>query len=395
MNKKLIIPIALGAIILIFIISKIVGGGKILLDWQEAGTDTNIPDSIVVKVYVENSGSMNAYMCDGSELKDAVYDYVSDIKKFANDSCALYYINSEIIPRHESLDTYIKDLTPNSFAKAGGNKTNTDLRAIFKDILAANSANTISVFVSDCILDIPQDARNFFGNCQVAIKNTFNEALSKNPNLGVMIIKLKSKFNGYWFCGKNKEYLSDVKRPYYIWVIGDKRILSELNKKYPSDNIYGGIENYCAFSTSQPIPFTIEKKRYVINHTGKINVEVLADFSNSLQSELIINSLGQYSVSNPTQIQLNSIQKIRAPHSRFSHVLNLEIQNAKIMNSATITFSYPNIQQWVEESNDNTGTNVKNNLDKTTGILYLIKGVSEAYKNHTTFGSIEFNLKNK
>jgi hypothetical protein len=65
------------------------------------------------------------------------------------------------------------------------------------------------------------------------------------------------------------------------------------------------------------------------------------------------------------------------------------------MNSVTITFSYPAIQRWVEESNDNTGEDVKNNMDKTTGILYLIKGVSEAYKNHTTFGNIEFNLKNK
>ncbi len=29
-----------------------------------------------LKVYIENSGSMDGYMCEGSELKDAVYDYI-------------------------------------------------------------------------------------------------------------------------------------------------------------------------------------------------------------------------------------------------------------------------------------------------------------------------------
>lgn len=396
MNKKIVIPTILSVVIVVFIIAKMCGSGeKIQLEWDEVNTNTSIPDTIELKAYVENSGSMDAYMCDGSDLKDAVYDYVSDMKKFCNDSCSLYYINSEIVPCKVPLDTYIKNLTPSSFAKAGGNRVDTDLREIFKKVLANQTTNTVSVLISDCILDIPQDATNFFGNCQVSIKNTFNEALTKNPELGVMIMKLKSKYNGYWYCGKNKEYLSNQTRPYYIWVIGDKSILSKMNKKIPYDSILGGIENYCAFSTSQSIPFAIEKKRYVVNHTGKINVEVLVDLSNSLQSEIILTSLGQYTMSNPTQMLLSSIQKIKAQHSRFSHVLNLEIENPKIMNFATITFSYPSIQKWVEESNDNTGEDVKNNMDKTTGILYLIKGVSEAYKNHTTFGNIEFNLKNK
>ena len=395
MNKKVLIPAILSLVIVLFIIAKMCSGGsKVQLVYDEVKGCSSIPDSLLLKVYVENSGSMDAYMCDGSELKDAVYDYISDLKKIAKDSCFLFYINSDIIPCKVTLDTYIKNLTPISFAKAGGVRANTDLRDIFKKVLAAQNANTVSVFVSDCILDIPEDATNYFGNCQVSIKNTFNEALSKNPNLGVQIMKLKSKFNGFWYCGKNKEYLSNEIRPYYIWVIGDKNVLSEINKRIPYDSILGGIENYCAFSTSQSIPFTIEKKRHVINHTGKINVEVLADLSTSLQSEVIVTSIGQYTMSNPTQILLSSVQKIKAPHSRFSHVLNLEIQNPKILNTATITFSYPAIQQWVEDSNDNTGTNVTSNMDKTTGILYLIKGVSEAYKNHTTFGNIEFKLKN-
>ena len=154
-------------------------------------------------------------MCVGSNLKDAVFDYVSDLKRLAS-SCSLYYINSKVIPFNGDLNTYIKNLTPQSFANAGGNRSNTDLRQIFNTIVKANGKHTVSVFVSDCILDIPQNAINFLGNYQVSIKNTFNEALTENPNLGVEIIKLDSKFDGFWYCGHNKELLRDVKRPYYI-----------------------------------------------------------------------------------------------------------------------------------------------------------------------------------
>ena len=36
-----------------------------------------------------------------------------------------------------------------------------------------------------------------------------------------------------------------------------------------------------------------------------------------------------------------------------------------------------------------------NSVDKTTGILYLVQGVADAYKGHLKYGCIEFNVKNK
>lgn len=175
MNKKLIIPITICAIIIIAVISTCLGkSSKIKLIWETVPAPKEIKDSIELKVYVENSGSMDAYMCAGSNLKDVVFDYVSDLKRLTT-SCSLYYINSEVIPFTGNLNTYIKNLTPQSFAKAGGNRANTDLRQIFDTILKANSKQTVSVFISDCILDIPQNAIDFLGNCQISIKNTFNE----------------------------------------------------------------------------------------------------------------------------------------------------------------------------------------------------------------------------
>lgn len=394
MKKKIIVPSVLGIFVLIFIVSKIIGcGGKIVLDWENSNSTPTLPDTICLNVYVENSGSMNGYMCDGSNLKDAVYDYVSDLKKNAT-TCNLFYINSQVIPCNVSLDNYIKNLTPSSFAKAGGNLKDTDLRSIFKLIMSKHETNAVSVFISDCILDIPQSATDFFGNCQVSVKNTFNEAIAKYPNLGVEILKLQSKFNGYWYCGNNKQMLNGVKRPYYIWVIGDKNILAMLNEKVPVAKIIGGIDDYCAYSTSQSIAFDIDKKRYAVNHSGKIDVAVLADLRPSLQEKSLLENIYQYSPENPVLTKVTSIKTISKPDSRYSHVINLEISSPQTLKTASISLNYPEMAQWVKLSNDSTGI-YESSVDKTTGIQYLIQGVADAYRDHLNFGTISFNLKNK
>ena len=395
MNKKFLIPIVICAIIVIAVISTCVGGGsKIKLQWNAVLPPEEINDSIELKVYVENSGSMDAYMCAGSNLKDAVFDYVSDLKRLTT-SCSLYYINSKIILYNGELKSYIKDLTPQSFARAGGNRGNTDLRDIIEKIIRANGKQTVSVFVSDCILDIPENAIDFFGNCQVSIKNTFNEALSANPDLGVEIIKLESKFDGYWYCGHNSTHLTDVKRPYYIWVIGDQRYLAEFNKKVPIENIIGGIKEYSAYAAPQKIPFDMNRSTYVTNHSGKINVEILVNLRGSLQSSDLYKNTAQYKSANPSQVTVISACEITDASSPYSHVITLEIDNPETLKHETLTFSYPYLANWVSNSDDTTGTNVKENLDRTTGLMALIKGVAEAYKNSTTYGSVSFELKNK
>lgn len=393
MNNKIIIPIAIVLLLVIIILASTFGGGhKVSLDWEAVTPQGKTIGPIKLNVYVENSGSMDGYMCPGSNLKDAVFDYVSDLKK----ECAttsLFYINSQIIPCKQSVENYIQNLTSTSFAKAGGDRTNTDLRHIIKMMLQKQDKSTLTVFVSDCILDIPENALNFFGNCQVSIKNSFIQALDKNPDLGVQIVKLQSKFNGYWYCGKNKELLTNVKRPYYIWIIGDKHLLAKVNKDVPYSKIIGGIDNHCAFSNPDIVPFDIDKKKYIVNHTGKIFVDVLTDLSCTLQSEKVLTDCGNYSVDNPTQVAVVSSEHITATESKYSHVLRLCLDNPQSLNSETITLRFPSIPSWISRTNDDSGDNVKKNLDKTTGILYLIKGVADAYQSEKPYGTITFKIK--
>ena len=194
---------------------------------------------------------------------------------------------------------------------------------------------------------------------------------------------------------KNCKKLSGIKRPYYIWLIGDQRILAQLNKSVKVDNIIGGIKNYSAYASSQPIPFTFEKTTFKVNHTKKIKVELVTDLSASLQNGLVTKNLKNYKVSNPSQMTILSVQDVNASGSKYSHVIEFEISNPETLREENISFFYPYLDLWVEAANDSTGTDIDNNIDKTTGILSLVKGVAEAYKDHTNYGTISFSLKNK
>ena len=49
----------------------------------------------------------------------------------------------------------------------------------------------------------------------------------------------------------------------------------------------------------------------------------------------------------------------------------------------------------VSESNFENWSYIQNNLNKTTGIKYLIQGVADAYKNEKISTTFNFNVKRK
>lgn len=49
----------------------------------------------------------------------------------------------------------------------------------------------------------------------------------------------------------------ESKRPYYIWMIGNKELLGKLNKKVALTTIQHGYDNYVAFASTTNVPFDI------------------------------------------------------------------------------------------------------------------------------------------
>lgn len=353
-----------------------------------------------LKVFVENSGSMDGYMCDGSQLKDALYDYVSDLNRNV-DTTKLYYINSQIIPYSGNLTSYIKDLNPASFHKAGGNTANTDLGSIIASVLENVNDSTIALFVSDCILDLPaKDAQKFLTNCEIRIKDEVINAQKRVADLGVEVLKLSSNFNGkYFYPNGTVEVLKDVKRPYYIWIFGKKNYLANLNTAVPFSQLVkfdlGGI---VAFANQSPVPFDIFNNgvtsKIIVPTQGNYHIIIQADFRTTLQPDGMVQDKENYSFNNSNLI-VDSIGTISDPKSKYSHFIRFTIPKGTNIAQDCLTFNTPKMPSWVLESNDDTGVNIQENMAKTTGIKYLIQGVADAYKNENVSTTFNFNVKRK
>ena len=357
-------------------------------------------DKPYLKVFIENSGSMDGYMCDGSQLKDAIYDYVSDLNRYT-ERTELYYINSDTIPYKGSLTSYIKNLNPVSFKVAGGNTANTDLGDIFSRVLSTVNDSTVVIFVSDCILDLPnKDTRKFLTSCEIQIKNEVVNTMKRLPDLGIEILKLSSDFNGKYYQTDGKVvYLQDVKRPYYVWIIGDKNYLARFNSKVPLSllNKYN-FEEMVAFSTLSEGPFDIFNRtlsgKVVLPVGNGYRITLLADFRTTLQPEENILDITNYTFTNP-KLTVEEVHRISAEDSPYTHYVNFILPKETLITQEFLTFAIPPIPLWIEESNDDYGTNISVNLSKTTGIKYLIQGVADAYKNEKALARMNFNVKTR
>lgn len=353
-----------------------------------------------LQVYIENSGSMDGYMCDGSQLKDAIYDYISDLNRYTS-TTELCYINSKIIPYDGNLTSYIKDLNPTAFRQAGGNRANTNLGNIIASVLETVNDTTVAIFVSDCILDLPsKDAKDFLANCEIRIKDEIINAQKRIPDLGVEVLKLSSDFNGrYFYTNGTVEVLKDVKRPYYIWVFGDKNYLSKLNALVPFSQLAKyDLSGIVAFANQSNVPFDIFNNsltsKIIVPAHGDYHITIQADFRTTLQPDGVIQDKGNYTFNNST-IVVDGIYPISDAKSKYSHFIRFTIPKGTNIAQDFLTFNTPKIPSWVSETNDETGVNIQENINKTTGIKYLIQGVADAYKNEKVSTSFNFNVKRK
>ena len=93
MKKNKYLPLVIAIIFGIILIPFLTGGddGRYVVSYDEIKPVKCYRPS-KIKLYVENSGSMDGYMFDGSELKDAVYSYVSGLQTHS-DTSELYFVN--------------------------------------------------------------------------------------------------------------------------------------------------------------------------------------------------------------------------------------------------------------------------------------------------------------
>jgi hypothetical protein len=352
----------------------------------------------VVNVYIENTGSMAGYMCSGSEYKDAIYSYLSELDASCADTLKLNYINTQVIPYKGGLVNFIKGLTPTNILHTGGNTNFSDIGDMLQTIICKTHDNVISIFVSDCILALPNGAtQDYYVNRQIEIKNTISKYLNNYGNLGIEIFRLESKFIGNYYPGSI--YLNG-KRPYYMFVFGDKKILSEMNKKVPFTAIKHGVKNYYAYTTESQIPFQITNKFGVSNPKGlplktkgkSGDYEFMAnmDLSQTLQGDEVLEQVSNYEIDNAS---CKVVSITNTGGGDYTHIITLSLNKNIKAAANTVSLHQPALPTWLDYANADANSSIKSNMDKTIGVKYIIGGISDAYNGHLMH--FDFEISNK
>ena len=378
----LLVAIIFGSIMFSLIIKD---DGRYIVSFDEIQPVTPYKPS-KIKLYVENSGSMDGYMFNGSELKDAVYSYVSGLQTHS-DTTELYFVNSNAYNVKAPLHDVIYAMSPKTFHSSPGDKANTDIADIFNIVLSQLEENSVSILVTDAILDLPSGAIAFFHTKQTQIKSIFENYLKTNPNFAIEIFRMSSRFNGKYYYTGGSVALTDQQRPYYMFVLGDKQVLSAANGIVAKSQIQHGVEDYYAYSSYTQVPFVVMNKKKN-GHGGQFDVRlqqkavpVIAkvDLQYTLHDEEFLKEPILYTVAfGDDSIKIKSIKEL-PKEPEYTHAFTLTLPANAKEGSVNLYFCPPPYPLWLEEVNDDLSDASVATTMKTTGIKYIIEGISDAF----------------
>ncbi len=371
-------------------------------------------DNTLIKVFIENSGSMDGYVRNTTEFEGALSDLLVQMQyKYNKENLNINFINTKIHPSEvDEVNTFVEKLDPNKAPYKVGQRATSKFNEILETILDSTTQQNISILISDCIysLDKGKDTSGALEFQKSLTKGTFLEK-SKAFNFSTLILKMNSKFKGNYYDKNDKITVLDKEyRPYYIWVIGtDKHISSFLEKinlntlkgfknSYYLSNTYKNNTPYYSvlketnkigrFKQTDRRTRTINSINDIEYEDGTLQFSLAIDLSNIPVEQDYLMDYKNYNLS--TGFSIKAIEKIDRDKINKRDFVTLEKTSSTHFITITTTSKYTlrdlklelanTIPNWVKNSNSLDDTNIKNQLDKTFGLLYLIQGVSEAYE---------------
>ncbi len=384
----------------------------------------------VLKIFIENSDSMDGYIRGSNDFKDSITNLVVRLKTVTA-KIEFNFINSEIIPIKKQLEGFIKEISLNgntSYIKFKSNTFGSDLNSIFNKILNNLEINDVSIFITDGIYSI-QEANNIqteLFNSQNLTMNAFIEAI-QSKSISTIVLQFESNFEGNYYDMKHFPHQVKTKKPFYIFIIGGNEQIGRIWREKAEDlKKNSKLKNYLYFNKEQstPIPFillsTYKKKgskkindrlkgslgNVKANEKGRFGFSFITDYSIFKGNENItenkinykINPLCEIEIEKYEESLLDSNEKIflKKFQSVPTHIIAVECDK-KIEQEDKITISLlKKSSNWVKDSNLINDLSYSNwNEFKTFGIESLISGISEAYEEFSrsdTYFTIQINI---
>ncbi len=379
-----------------------------------------------IHIYIETSASMGGYFQNDAEFKTIISDLTTKIDNTIK-PIDIWFTADSTTKYSSTVGQFSSDIATTKIA----NQKSSQLHKIIANITSKAGPNDITIFVSDCILSFPDE--EIKKNREInrteapnALKNNIYETFSnlKKKDLATTIYAFRSKFYGTYYDYKNgKHSISGDRRPFYIWVIGNKELLPKFNeqldeistfnpekilnfgltgKLISSYEIISQIERvgswmkdenglkdieiegttvqFCAALNLKDLPMYVTKKEYL-----QTNLKVI---ENGCKVKTEVKEKNDVDIS-----KLRSRPQIEA-FDPVTHVVVYKITEMNLSNASIHTYLPLVYDTWYFDWSIMDDTKISTIEGKTFAFEYLIQGVTEAYSNRdANYIDFSINLK--
>jgi len=221
-----------------------IGAGPGCIGEKKKATSPTTAEKKIDKInfFMETSGSMAGYLQGSTDFRKRIPNLLVNIEgKIDSGKLKLrnYYIADSIVPFNGTTQQFINAISVEHPTKS----KSSEMHRIFEMIAQHTDSNDISIFVSDCILSYPDAVLRQKGNENINRDNAEGELkatmtksfldLKQHKHMCAMVYGFNSNFVGNYYTYQNKviPIKGDVSRPYYMWVIGNRELLSHFNSQ--------------------------------------------------------------------------------------------------------------------------------------------------------------------
>ncbi len=382
-----------------------------------AKTKNGCPEKKVitdVKIFLETSASMGGYFnpIQSTEFKSVVTDLISKVNQNVK-PVKIAFIAESTVRYNKSVSDFNREIATISIAP----QKSSQLHRIIDQISSETGKGHVSILISDCILSFPdKDIKNnpeinrIQANLTLKddLYNTFSKM--KKKHYGASVYAFTSQFYGTYYDYQNvKARLRGESRPFYIWVIGDRDLLTQFNLALndipsfkPSNSLHFG-SNEKPVVEYEIIPQLGKKGKWSKTRDGLEDIEFVgkeplqffigldlaqlpayAQDLNYLQKNIRISATGS-----PVKFQFRKKEsfdksKIKSQpqlkqFQNATHILMIEMNNLS-MSESQLNVSLPmKYDTWYQAWSTMNDKSLVGRQNKTFALEHMIDGVLEAY----------------
>ena len=383
-----------------------------------------------LKLYLEASASMFPYDAPSGNgaFKRTLNDVLTEFDGVNPGQGKLFVVNTEVNDLGLSLSQFFKEKDIFTVAKTKGKTTSTNFEGIFSEILRNTSGDDISVLVSDLIYSDPSlagmSAQKTLDAASSLLTTVFNPYASTHS---MLVVKLKSDFDGTYYSWNNAKKKYAGERPYYLCLIGRNETMQKLyqDQTYQTIRRFDQLPGYSDSwffgrddKTTTPFYSILvndpaKKGRFkrsdeeVRSHAKAIhtldNVEadvtdksltipVAVDLSALRLPASLLTDASQYVVEGKDNFKVSSVQTYSGANGTTHKLLLSTLKPARGERTATIRLRRQFPPRWI--ANTNTTNDAAPDANSTFGLQNLLQGVERAYNpnNQTEYFTLTITL---